>query len=189
MVEGGDGQDAVKLSHGLSAYRISQETDEDGDATNSTGKLEVTLFGPDGMLVVRDIKILQLTDTQLVLFDAPSIASLDQLYEDVFGRMPDLEGLSFWATQLAAGASLEVVAQAMTESTEFVQRYGSAPSNDQLVQELYEGILNRAPDPEGLAFWSEGLETISRGELIVELLHSFEAGPITQAPLFTLGEI
>ena len=167
VIDGGGGQDTVELNHALADYKITQETHE--------GQLQATLYGPEGKLVVRGIQTLQFTDVTLVQETGTSISELDHLYEEVLGRMPDLEGLTYWAGQLASGARLESVAQAVADSAEFGQRYGTSPSREQLVEELYEGILNRSADAAGLAFWADALKTITKGELITELLFSGES--------------
>jgi len=167
VIEGGGGQDTVKLSHALADYKITQETHE--------GQLQATLFGPEGKLIVRGIQTIQFTDANLVQAAGTSISELDHLYEEVLGRVPDVEGLTYWASQFTRGVSFDSIAQAVAESAEFAQRYGTSPSREQLVEELYEAILNRSPDPDGLAFWAEALQTITRGELITGLLFSGES--------------
>jgi len=91
------------------------------------------------------------------------------------------------------GASLTNIAQGMAGSAEFKQLYGS-PSDESLVEELYESILGRAPEAEGLSYWVEQLvvHDLSEGQLITSLLLSAEsqqasASQVSGDGLFVMG--
>lgn len=81
-----------------------------------------------------------------------------RIYEAVFNRAPDKGGLGYWIHQLDSGASLHSVAGAFLASDEFQQTYGSELSNEAFVSEVYENVLDRAPDPSGLDYWVRTLD-------------------------------
>jgi hypothetical protein len=80
-----------------------------------------------------------------------------RLYVAAFNRAADPAGLVNWTRQLAAGASLDDVAAGFLGAPEFALRYGSDPSNQALVDQLYTQALHRAPDAAGEASWVAAL--------------------------------
>lgn len=89
------------------------------------------------------------------------------LYEQVFARPADLDGLDHWLARVAAGGSTsrESVARSFLNSTEGAQ-------NEALL--AYNDLLDRDPDPEGLAFWTDFLRTGSVNTLRFQHLASDE---------------
>lgn len=83
-------------------------------------------------------------------------ADILRLYFAIFDRAPDLGGARFWIDQYDQGMHIEVIADHMTNSPEFLERYGSTTTED-FVEALYSNVLGRDPDPEGFAFWNLGL--------------------------------
>lgn len=59
--------------------------------------------------------------------DPASNALIDQLYRNVLGRPADEEGLTYWQTQLAAGASRNVMIASFVDSEENIRRTGTTP--------------------------------------------------------------
>ncbi|MEM8596139.1 MAG: GDSL-type esterase/lipase family protein, partial [Pseudomonadota bacterium] len=81
-------------------------------------------------------------------------AMLARFYIVFYGRMPDEGGFENWITAMEADPTLDEngLARAFAEAEEFQILYGGLAPGD-LVQALYQNALNRAPDPEGGAFW------------------------------------
>ena len=86
-----------------------------------------------------------------------------RVYGDLFGRVPDPQGLETWTTALRAGAPRVAVAHAITGSTEF--RSG-------LIRSSYLNFLSRGPEPAGLSFW---LGEMGRGMTIQQMEGGFLA--------------
>jgi len=105
-----------------------------------------------------------------------------RLYDTVFSRKPDLDGTVFWKTAMQNGSSsLLGVANAFTGSTEFQQKYGSL-SNRDFVSAMYQNALHRAPDADGLNFWTGALDAgASRAQLVIDLSESPEHVQLTLA--------
>lgn len=90
---------------------------------------------------------------------ANAIASQVQaLYVGYLGRAADQAGLDFWTNAIANGTStLESVALGFTLSQEYTSKYEGL-SNEELAAAIYQNVLGRAADADGLAFWVGELE-------------------------------
>jgi hypothetical protein len=71
-------------------------------------------------------------------------AFLHSAYEDLLGRAPDSEGITYWSAQLANGVSRGSVAATILASTEY---------RTDLISDYYETYLGRASDSGGLTYW------------------------------------
>jgi len=71
-------------------------------------------------------------------------AWIDAVYRLLLGRSADATGENFWNSQLAAGATLNQVAQGIA---------GSQENNTNLINDDYFHYLGRTSDAGGLAFW------------------------------------
>jgi len=98
-------------------------------------------------------------------------SGLVRLYHATFDRESDIEGIGYWARQLAKGDIVFAeVAAAFMESDEFAALYPGVLSDEEFVTLLYENVLKREPDDEGLAHW---LKVLDEGNLRSEVLLSF----------------
>ncbi len=99
-----------------------------------------------------------------------------RLYQAAFDRVPDSAGLGFHIAALdGGGATLNQVAQGFIDSAEFSTRYGTL-DNAKFLNQLYANILHRAPDPAGLAYWLNLLDTkaITRASVLSGFSESAE---------------
>lgn len=105
---------------------------------------------------------------------AGRVAPVVRLYFATFLRIPDYEGLQTWIAAGQAGWTLEAIADEFTTSAEFLLTYGSLDDTE-FVTLLYQNILNRQPDPTGLANWTGRLSNgATRGEILVGFSESPE---------------
>ncbi len=90
---------------------------------------------------------------------ANAIASqVQELYVGYLGRAADQAGLDFWTNAITAGTStIESVALGFTLSQEYTSKYEGL-SSEELAAAIYENVLGRAADADGLAFWVGELE-------------------------------
>lgn len=79
------------------------------------------------------------------------------LHEGLLGRAPGLLDLEREAAALSAGASPSGLADRLLSSADGLAREG-AGDHATFVTELYAGVLDRAPEPEGFAFWTQKLD-------------------------------
>lgn len=89
-----------------------------------------------------------------------------RVYNDVLDRAPDAAGLASWSQKGITPAARDAVTRAILDSQE---------SSARLVQEAYEGVLGRSPDPQGFSFWVGALQNgLSQERLPGELAGSSE---------------
>jgi hypothetical protein len=110
-------------------------------------------------------------------------AQVTRLYDAVFDRAPDSEGLAFWTDALNRGATLDAVADLLMASPEFQGRHGTADDQD-FVKLLYHNVLDREADDAGLEFWTSGLQqsVVDRSDVVLAFLEASE-----QVAKLTLG--
>jgi hypothetical protein len=103
-----------------------------------------------------------------------SVARISRLYQAFFLRDADAGGLAYWSGQADSGVSLETIASAFAQSSEFQTRYGSL-SNQQFIELVYGNVLDRAPDAEGLGYWVGLLDGgLDRGTAMIGFSESVE---------------
>jgi hypothetical protein len=92
-----------------------------------------------------------------------------RLYQAAFNRTPDQPGLAYWTGQLDNGTTPLQAAQSFLASPEFQQMYGGLDAMGQ-VNELYENVLHRQPDPTGEAYW---VGQLNNGSSLASVLLNF----------------
>ncbi|MEO3388731.1 DUF4214 domain-containing protein [Mesorhizobium sp. CAU 1741] len=87
------------------------------------------------------------------------MATIQGIYLALFGRPADPAGLAFWEAETNGGTDLSAMIGALTGTDEFIGRFGEDASPSVVVTAIYQSLFNRDPDPEGLAFFLEQLES------------------------------
>lgn len=165
ILDGGKGCDHAWFAGESSAYRLERSDDGlsistlDGASTTVVRNVERLHFGASGMA-----------------FDADGNAGqVYRLYQAAFDRKPDSEGLGYWIAQADKGYSLVDIARGFVASDEFRKLYGSAPANQDLVARLYQNVLHRAGEKEGMDFWIGALDSkVSVAQVLVGFSESKE---------------
>jgi hypothetical protein len=175
-----------------------------GDQTDYT-----VTFGPDGVTVADrnadGLGTVELTDfefldfgTELPMFDGPmdltqfgghtgleeaEFSAFVEMYIAYFNRAPDAIGLAFWGTAFANGMSMEEIASEFADQPETLAAYPADLSNIRFTADVYENVLGRSPDIDGLRFWTEALDSgaVDRGEFILQVLQGVKAAPPADA--------
>lgn len=90
---------------------------------------------------------------------AITTAQIQQLYVAYLGRAADKAGLDYWANELntvPATLTLENLrANFVNEQPEYKAIYGGL-SREETVVKIYNNLFGRAPDAEGLKYWTTG---------------------------------
>jgi hypothetical protein len=99
----------------------------------------------------------------------PAHSVIIRLYQAVFGRQPDVAGLTFWLDQFDSGEwNTRRIATFFTTAEEFRLLYGEDITNEEFVNAVYPNVLGRLPDAGGASFWIGFLDQgNSRAELIL----------------------
>ena len=97
---------------------------------------------------------------------------LDQVYQNALDRAPDASGMQFWQGMLNAGMTRAQVLVDIADSPEGVSGSASfaGDKNTAEVYRLYEGILGRAPDAGGSAFYTSALASGQTPTSVAQLL-------------------
>lgn len=129
--------------------------------------------GRDGRDTLNNVERVQFTDGVLA-FDNLRTDNAGRgylIYRAAFDRTPDLEGLGYWIRELDRGQDFgAVVAASFIASEEFIRLNGANTSNTQFVNLLYQNVLHRAGEPDGVAYW---LSELNAGGARSNMLASF----------------
>lgn len=150
------GNGIVQMAGSASDYKV---TVKDGHAIVTSN---ATLKTTD----ISNLQFVQLDGGKALVFaDDAKEAGVATIYEAAFGRAPDAKGLDFWLDASRAGVSLETIAKDFLNSAEY--KALPAQDNQQFLTTLYKNTFNRAPDAEGLAWWTKVLDSgVSRASVL-----------------------
>lgn len=113
-----------------------------------------------------------------------SKALIATLYVSLFGRAPDPSGLAFWSAGLQNGGSYTKIIGTFLESPEGSSIFGASAQYSSFVTAMYQNILNRVPDTQGVKFWTDRLSsTGERAKLIEDFISIAKAGSTTDSQL------
>lgn len=162
FVDGGLGHDVAAFGGASARYEISLDS----------GRAVVTDTATGFVDVLTNIQQIEFSDRLVDLF-ATDHTHVGGLYKAFFGREADAEGFEYWATRSSAGTSVESMAAEFYSSDEFAGRREGG--SEELVQELYREVLQRAPDETGVAYWTQRLDAGERHDnVVLDFLHSEE---------------
>ena len=102
-------------------------------------------------------------------------AQIVRLYDTVFDRAPDAEGLGFWNGATHNGFGLRDLANFFIAAPEFAATYGE-PTTRGFVEAMYRNVLDRPGEAEGIAFWTNALDAglADRPQVVVGFSESAE---------------
>lgn len=160
-VVGGTGQALAQMAGHESDYAV---TVVDGHAVVKNKTSNVTTD-------ISKIQYVQLDDGKALVFAKDTTeAAVTALYQTLFGRTADANGLQFWFDAAKSGVSLNTIAQAFTSSAEFKSH--AAADDSQWVADLYQNTFGRAADQNGLAYWTAALKGgASRADIAEQFSH------------------
>ncbi len=109
---------------------------------------------------------------------AKSVQQVEELYVAFFNRVPDANGLAYWIDQVAAGTSINQIAESFYAAALYYSSatgYVATMSNSDFIKIVYMNVLGRTTvDEGGMAYWSKSLAdgTQTRGSLVSTILYS-----------------
>jgi len=108
-------------------------------------------------------------------FNRSDVAMLVRLYDSLFGRRPDLDGINAWIRVSEAGTSMRDIASGFIDSWEAQQLYG-AMSHAQFVDSLYKVALDRNGKAEEISWWAARLDAgqVNRADVLLGFSESVE---------------
>ncbi|MBY4676804.1 DUF4214 domain-containing protein [Marinobacterium arenosum] len=104
-------------------------------------------------------------------------ALIQQIYIAYYGRPADPAGLSYWGDRLG-DEGLDSIIEAFANSAESQSLYGTNPEPANLINSIYDQLLGRTPDDEGMSFYSDKLATgeLSAATLMLDVLNGAVQG-------------
>ena len=143
------------------------------------------ISGIDGVDTLIGIEQMAFADVTLETDWFCSVASLPghqlddltDLYIACFDRAPDAVGLSYWASRLADGMSLQQIAKSFFVQPKTLATFTAGQSTEAFITRVYDNVLGRAPDAPGLNYWSNDLETgvCTRDTFILAVIYGAQA--------------
>lgn len=114
-----------------------------------------------------------------------ALTTIQKLYIAYYGRAADAGGQRYWAELMDnAGGSLNGIIDAFSTAPEAQALYGSGTTVNERITVLYQNILGRAPEADGLAYWASEVAAghLSLGNAALAILEGVQPGS-TDAPL------
>jgi hypothetical protein len=144
--------------------------------------LQDTVAGGSGTQNLPGVSVMKFTNGAGLFDPTGSAEDVARLYLGALDRQPDLAGLQYWAAQIDdANVPLSAVANDFAASPEFIHDYGALSDSD-FVSQLYQNVLDRAPDAAGAQYWAGQLAAGStRGDVMLGFTQSpeYEAATIS----------
>ena len=142
-------------------------------------------IGTDGIDTLINVQNVQFTDQTInsglvikaAALPAPDFVDLIELYVASFNRAPDALGLDYWASRFGDGMSLSDIARSFFVQPETTTALPSNLSNVDFVTKVYNNVLGRGPDAEGLTYWLNGLQdgSASRDTFLLSIIDGARA--------------
>lgn len=96
-----------------------------------------------------------------------NLSGIMQLYTAYFNRAADKAGVDYWLGMMDSnGWELDNVAQSFSDSVEYQNQYNGL-NQIQIVEKVYQNVLNRAGEAAGVDYWAKEL---SSGNILVSQL-------------------
>ena len=172
IISGFGGTDTVTYLMGKSNYTITKANDVTY-VTKNTGYSSTDF---DSLI---SIERLVFTDGTLALdiYAGNTAGQAYRLYQAAFARTPDMPGVSYHMNDMEGnGLALTNVANNFMASPEFTNKYGANTSDDDFINLLYQNVLGRSADSEGLAYYQNHFTagTMTRAAALIGFAESPE---------------
>lgn len=106
-----------------------------------------------------------------------------ELYTAMFNRAADASGLNYWVNEMDSnGWSIQNVASSFAQQTEYQTAYPSSGSNSDFITTIYQNLLGRAPDTDGLNYWVGELDSgnVAPEHAVLAIISGAKANTTTQ---------
>lgn len=192
VIKAGSGHTVVVAAQGSSTVIGGAETiveakgdDDDFTITVANGHAKIANATTQVSVDLTGVQYVQLDNGQALIFaENAKQATVANLYQAVFGRTAEFDGLDFWFEQADKGVSVKAIAQGFMASSEY--KLGSL-NNAQFVDALYQGVMGRNGETAGTKFWTDALSAgVSRADVIVAFA---EAAATNSLEVTTVGSV
>ena len=185
LLIGGLGLDTAGFAGLMNEYTLQISADHPVTVTQRKAAGE----GTDSLIEVEQIRFAGGDTINLDKIDGISsletadVDLLIEVYIAYFNRAPDALGLYFWGKALADGIPLDEIARLFLDQDETRALYPASLTNAEFAEQVYQNVLGRTPDAEGLAFWVSTLDdgAVGRDAFILEVIRGAKAAPAPDA--------
>ncbi|MGL5139715.1 MAG: DUF4214 domain-containing protein [Beijerinckiaceae bacterium] len=174
------GNDTINLGGGFDRAVVAQKFSDFTTTATADGVSLVNKATGETTTVV-NTEYVQFSDGTVVInAQSNTDAALAKFYEIVFDRTAEFSGTKFWfgADNAAVAPKLSDLANGFLRSAEFTQKFGAVDtlSNTQFLSTIYQSSFGRATDANGLAFWTNALQTgqVTKADVVVFFTQSAE---------------
>lgn len=120
----------------------------------------------------RQVQQISYSDQNVMVSTVPVAGNVDQaltqIYLAAFRRAPETEGYNYWMGEQKTRGLIGTADTIF--NIESVQNiYPVSMTSSQFVTEIYRNVFDRAPDTEGLNYWTTQLNSKSRGQLVIDI--------------------
>ncbi|GGC95361.1 DUF4214 domain-containing protein [Undibacterium terreum] len=164
VVNGGSGSNMLQVSQTSSHVHISQLRANSFLVEDDAGNLSI----------LRDMQQVMTADRTISLAGIASNSinqALIDIYVAAFRRAPETSGYNYWQGEVAS-KGIAAIADTIFSLDIVKQLYPSSMSSSQFVTAIYNNVFNKAPDAEGLAYWSKQLDSTSRGSVVINMTNA-----------------
>lgn len=170
-VDGGAGFDRIVLSSARDQFSIVAKDGAVSLSHKDSGEL----------VTAKDVQYYAFGEAAadiLIVTASAAEAQLARLYDLMFGRAADFDGLGYWVGRHVDGAGLGAIASSFSASSEF-DTIGAQLSADAFVNLLYTQMLGRSADDIGAIYWIDKINGgTDRNEIAASFALSDEASRI-----------
>ncbi|MBI3712492.1 MAG: DUF4214 domain-containing protein [Burkholderiales bacterium] len=133
-----------------------------GFAVSETATSKITMIDSGiTSLQFADVSVNLQIAKKVSTISATNVQKIEELYVAFFNRVPDANGLAYWIDQVAAGASINQVAETFYMAAlnfPVETGYNTAMSNGDFIKIVYKNVLGRTSvDQGGMDYWSNSL--------------------------------
>lgn len=154
------------------ASEASAGTEQDALAEYLSENFATTAYNQAETSAAQDTRIQNLSvRNDEVINDGTD--SIIRLYDTLFNRTADTEGLAYWHSQLQNGVTINQIIQSFVESGEYNTLYNSM-TNDAVVETFYQNSFNRAADSAGKEHYLVRLNEGDQIQVIADIADSAE---------------
>lgn len=150
-----------------------------GFAVSETATSKITMIDSSiTSLQFADVSVNLQIAKKVGTISATNVQKIEELYVAFFNRVPDANGLAYWIDQVAAGASINQVAETFYMAAlnfPVETGYNTAMSNSDFIKIVYKNVLGRTSvDQGGMDYWNNSLISgkETRASLVANILNS-----------------
>jgi len=119
---------------------------------------EVTAAEIDAYVSAVDSGALTLAQIRSTMINSPEgqdVQAVIRIYQTVFGRVPDKQGLNDQVDDLRGPATVSDITNSFANSPEFISRFGSNTVSPVFIVAVYQQVLSRTPSAGEIQFYMD----------------------------------